>query len=78
MNFDDARQTAPPRKVVVPVPLSLDGRERIAVAARLAEALCAELVLVVTCGPVDETLAEVAGAEDADLIVLSMPPAAGS
>jgi nucleotide-binding universal stress UspA family protein len=68
----------PPRKIVVPVTLSREGRERIAIAARLAEALGAELVLVGTRGPVDEMLAEVAGVEDADLIVLSVPLAAGS
>jgi nucleotide-binding universal stress UspA family protein len=75
MNLDDV---PPPRKIVVPVTLSREGREHTAIAARLAEALGAELVLVVSRGPLDEMLAEVAGAEDADLIVLSMPPAAGS
>ena len=117
----------PPHRIVVPVTLSREGTERIAAAARLAEALGAELVLVgiaplvppaqwsagvsrfvlldrereaqrvmdrllaerleelsaalptgvrartvATWGPLDETLAEVAEVEGADMIVVSM------
>jgi nucleotide-binding universal stress UspA family protein len=121
--------TMPPRRIVVPVTLSREGDERIAAAARLADALHAELVLVgiaplvptaqwfagvsrfvlldrereaqrvmdrlvaerleelraalpigvrartvATWGPVEETLAEVAGVEGAEMIVVSMWP----
>jgi nucleotide-binding universal stress UspA family protein len=38
--------TFPPRRIVVPVTLSREGNERVAAAARLAETLGAELVLV--------------------------------
>lgn len=38
--------TMPPRRIAVPVTLSREGNERIAAAARLAETLGAELVLV--------------------------------
>jgi hypothetical protein len=119
--------TMPPRTILVPVTLSRDGNQRVAAAARLAEPLGAELVLVgiaplvpaaqwsssvsrfllldrereaqrvmdglvaerleelraslpvgvrartvATWGPVEKALAEVAEAEGADMIVVSM------